>query len=116
MPGKPVLDTAHAVATSVAAVPNVPGAMLSVSANGRAAGTGIIWASHSFSGNANQQVRPGILRAFDAETLAELWNSQQDPARDDCGKFAKFSYPTVANGKVYLASFSHQLCVYGLGS
>jgi hypothetical protein len=28
--------------------------------------------------------------------------------------FAKFCPPTVANGKVYVATFSRQLCIYGL--
>jgi hypothetical protein len=35
-------------------------------------------------------------------------------ARDDTGVFAKFCPPTVAGGKVYLATFSDQLNVYGL--
>ena len=30
------------------------------------------------------------------------------------GNFAKFSSPTIANGKVYLGTFSNQLIVYGL--
>jgi PKD repeat protein len=44
----------------------------------------------------------------------ELWNSQQNSARDAVGSFAKFVPPTVANGKVYLATFSGQLDVYGV--
>ena len=48
------------------------------------------------------------------ENSQELWNSLDDGARDDCGNFAKFDSPTVANGKVYMGSFSRQLCVYGL--
>jgi hypothetical protein len=60
-------------------------------------------------------VRPGVLRAFDAtDASKELWNSLQDATRDDLGNFAKFSPPTVVNGKVYLPTFSNQLVVYGL--
>jgi hypothetical protein len=44
----------------------------------------------------------------------ELWNSEQVSARDSIGNFAKFVPPTVANGKVYMATFSNKLNVYGL--
>ena len=44
----------------------------------------------------------------------ELWDSQQNSARDAMGNWAKFAPPTVVNGKVYLATFSNQLLVYGL--
>jgi hypothetical protein len=88
---------------------------LSLSANGNQAGTGIVWGSGAFSGNANEQTVAGILRAFDATDLTkELWDSKQNAARDDVGNYAKFSPPTIANGKVYLATFSNQLLVYGL--
>lgn len=87
---------------------------MSVSANGSQAGTGIIWAPGSYSGDADSQIVPGILRALDASNVStELWNSKQN-ARDDLGNYAKFCPPTIANGKVYLATFSNQLVVYGL--
>lgn len=90
------------------------GAMLSVSSNGDLPGTGILWASYAASGDANQQTRPGILRAFDAQDVTkELWNNSVDP-NDAAGNYAKFSSPTIANGHVYLATFSNQLVVYGL--
>jgi hypothetical protein len=93
----------------------MPGGILSISANGNAAGSGIVWASHPYSQNANQAVVQGILRAYDASNLShELWNSQQNAARDGVGLFAKFCPPTIANGKVYMASFSGYLAVYGL--
>lgn len=99
--------------TSPAGNSNV--APLSVSANGSTSGTGIIWAALSFSGDSNQQTVSGILRAFDATNLStELWDSKQNATRDDVGNYAKFSPPTIANGKVYLATFSNQLLVYGL--
>lgn len=96
-----------------------PGAYLSVSANG---GTnGIVWANAVLSGDANHGSVPGALRAYDANNIAtELWNNQQNAARDSCNNFAKNGYATIANGKVYLGSFgtanvgSGQLCVYGL--
>ncbi|HVM46678.1 MAG TPA: hypothetical protein VMU04_01560 [Candidatus Acidoferrum sp.] len=98
-----------------AAASGQPGAMLAVSANGTNAGTGIVWASHNLAGDANQQVRPGILHAYNAQNISnELWNSQQLSARDTVGNFAKFVAPTVANGKVYMATFSNRLNVYGL--
>jgi hypothetical protein len=95
--------------------PGMPGGMLSLSANGSAAGTGIVWAAVPLSGSANQNVRPGILRAFDATDITrELWNSELNATRDAVGNFAKFSYPTIANGKVYLATFSNKLVAYGV--
>lgn len=100
---------------SITAPDGMPGAMLSVSAAGSATGSGIVWASLPFSGNANLETVPGVLRAFDASNVAiELWNSMQDPSRDDLGNFAKYTPPTIASGKVYLATFSNQLVVYGL--
>ena len=90
-------------------------AVLSLSANGSKAGTGIVWAARSYSGDANLQPQPGILHAFDATDLThELWDSNQNAARDNLGLYAKFSPPTVAKGKVYLGTFSGQLQVYGL--
>ena len=105
--------------TSQSTVQNSSGfsnaAPLSLSASGSASGTGIVWSSASFSGVATGIARPGIIRAFDATDLTrELWNSQQNLNRDDVGTYAKFVPPTVANGKVYVGSFSGQLLVYGL--
>ncbi len=62
--------------------------------------------------DANQHIVRGILRAYDASDLSkEIWNSQLAAGdsvsadSDSIGNFAKFCPPTVANGKVYLASF-----------
>ena len=95
--------------------PNMPGGFLSVSADGAKAGTGIVWATTPVDDDANRRAVPGVLRAYDASDVSkELWNSLQLPARDDLGLFAKFCPPTVVNGKVYLATFSNHLVVYGL--
>lgn len=102
-------------ASPEAAPDGTPGGILSVSANGRKSGTAIVWASHQLGGSANQTVRAGILHAYNAENVSEeLWNSEQNSARDSVGLFAKFVPPTIANGKVYLATFSNRLNVYGL--
>jgi len=91
------------------------GAVLSVSSNGSQAGTGIVWAAYANSGDAESFVTPGILRAFDASDVShELWNNRQNAARDSAGTYAKFSSPTIANGHVYLPTFSHRVVVYGL--
>lgn len=92
----------------------MPGGFLSISANGSTPGSGIVWASHPMT-NANHAISLGVLRAYDASNVGiELWNSTQNLDRDDVGEYAKFNAPTVVNGKVYLATFSHELNVYGL--
>ena len=107
--------------TAMRDVPNEghPGAMLSLSANGNR--DGILWAAIHATGDSWHESRPGILHAYDATDIRhELWNSLEIPARDDCGEYSKMAPPTIANGKVYLASFGSenvgagQFCVYGL--
>jgi outer membrane protein assembly factor BamB len=99
----------------------MPGAMLSLSADGKKLGTAILWASLPPFLNANHGSVDGVLTAyhatqFDAQgRLVQLWHSHQNP-QDDPGIFAKFCCPTVADGKVFLATFSNKLQIYGLRS
>jgi hypothetical protein len=107
------LDPLPLAASPQPAPDGMPGASMSISANG--ATDGILWAYLPLSGDANQAVVPGELRAFDAANVGvELWNSTQNAASDSPGSFAKFTSPTVANGRVYLSTFSNAVCVYGL--
>ena len=102
--------------TVVTPAGSMPGAMLSLSADQSRPGTGILWASHPTKEDANHGVVDGTLRALDATDLKrELWNSDQAVGqRDVLGTIAKFSVPTVANGRVYAATFSNKVVVYGL--
>ena len=110
-----LLDPTGQIAFSGAGPTGQSGAVLSVSSNGSKDGTGILWASYAFSGDAEHTVSPGVLRAFDANDVTkELWNNRQNVARDGAGNYAKFSSPTIANGHVYLPTFSSRVVVYGL--
>ena len=93
-----------------------PGGILTLSANGEAPGSGVVWATTAGSGDAeNNPPVPGVLYAFNAGNVAtELWNSTMNAARDGFGNFAKFVPPLVANGRVYVATWSDQVAVYGL--
>ena len=86
---------------------------ISLSANGTAQGTAILWAAYSQSGAADGHNYPGIFQAFDASTLQEIWGSEMNPSRDYSGSWSKWSPPTIANGKVYLATFDGLVNVYG---
>ena len=86
-------------------VAGYPGSMLAVSsANGRS-GTSILWA-----------VDPsGVVHAYDALNVAtELWNSSQDASRDSLGTFSKFGQPAIADGRVYVPTFSNKVVAYAL--
>jgi len=90
-----------------------PGAMLTLSANGN--NNGIVWTSLNSQGDADHRQPPGEIRAYDPTNLSQaLWTSTAIPARDDLGLWMKWVPPVVVNGKVYVATQSNQLMVYGL--
>lgn len=90
------------------------GACMSTSSNGSDDNSAILWVTHANNCDANHQTCPGIVRAFSATDLNnELWNSKQVTS-DDIGNFAKFNSPVTANGKLYVATFSNNVAVYGL--
>jgi hypothetical protein len=91
------------------------GAALTLSANGTTSGTGLLWATLPVSQDGDHGTVAGVMRVLGATDLThELWNSLQNPSRDDIGVWAKFNPPTVANGKVYVGSFSNTVSVFGL--
>ena len=92
----------------------MPGGMLTLSANGSQAGSGIIWASVPRAGDAVSAAVPGNLYAFNAENLGLLWSSTG--TGQDMLNFSKGSIPVVANGKLYVGSLSRFVEVYGLTS
>lgn len=79
-----------------------PGCVPTISANGPS--NGIVWS-----------IEPtATLHAHDASNLAnELYNSDQNQARDALDSWVKFSAPTVANGRVYVGTQT-ALVAYGL--
>ncbi|HSU54954.1 MAG TPA: discoidin domain-containing protein [Candidatus Dormibacteraeota bacterium] len=91
----------------------MPGGQMWVSGTGASA---VLWETVPFSADANHATVAGILRAFDPSTGIEIYNSHQNQTRDDYGNFAKNPSPVVANGKVYVSTFSGWLAVYGLGA
>jgi uncharacterized protein (TIGR03437 family) len=87
---------------------------MSLSANGTQGG--IVWLA---TGDTAEEGVPGTLHALDASNLSnELWNSDLAAGnRDTLGRFAKFAVPMVANGRVYVPTFSNTVEVYSvLGS
>jgi hypothetical protein len=90
------------------------GANLVVSSNGAVDSTAILWVNHADNCDANHQLCPGVLQAINATNVNQLlWSSDQNRG-DTVGTYAKFNNPTVANGKVYLGTFSGSVKVYGL--
>jgi len=89
-----------------------PGTNTVVSSGGTSGG--VLWAiDTNKNGTAGRATGPFILRAYDATNLAtRLWSSDASSA-DTGGNAAKFSVPTVANGKVYVGGLD-KLTVYGL--
>ncbi len=106
------------VATSPVVAPaNHEGAPMSISTSGPDAGPGILWLLMALTDGDGYFEDPtgGVLRAFStADVTTELWDSNLNPARDSVGSVAKFTTPTVANGRVYTATFAGVVDVYGL--
>jgi hypothetical protein len=76
---------------------------MSISSNGSS--NGIVWAIEAAGVN--------VLHAYDAlDVSKELYNSSQAGGRDQFGVAVRFTVPTVANGKVYVAG-QNQVTVFG---
>jgi hypothetical protein len=95
---KKIKESPDATSIDLIAPDGMPGGALSISANGRQ--DGIVWVSMPNQGNATAGAHRGSLVALDARDLRHLWD-------DQCiWYFAKFNPPTVADGRVFLATFA----------
>ncbi len=105
---------------------SMPGGILSLSANGSTAHSGVVWAvieepvdtcaappdetrscSTVDTCDAMCFTMPGHFYAFDAETLTRLFDARVP-------RYSKFTPPTIARGKVVLGTSNNELVVYGL--
>jgi hypothetical protein len=105
----PVTGLLSTTALATATYSGFPGPTPSISANGT--NDAIVWTLQVDGyGNSAQ----AILHAYDASNIStELYNSNQNSARDQPGPAVKFTVPTVVNGKVYVPTAT-QISVYGL--
>ena len=83
-----------------------PGVTPSISSSGN--DSAIVWAYEN-RGSGHQ----AVLHAYDAISLAELYNSSRNPARDTFGVGNKFITPTICQGEV-LAATTNSVAVFGL--
>jgi hypothetical protein len=82
----------------------------------------IVWGIEKTDGGCSEQdlgpscpTKPnGILYAFDAVSLAQLYSSTC--SADQINQATKFSVPTVANGKVYVGTQSNNTKSPGMGT
>jgi hypothetical protein len=86
-----------------------PGAVPTISANGTA--NAILWVLRSDGFTTSG---PAVLYAYAAGNISSgsIYNSNENPSRDNPGGAIVFAVPTVANGKVYVGAVD-QLTVYG---
>jgi hypothetical protein len=97
---------------------SMPGGILSLSYS-NSPPSALVWALHPLRDDALENIVEGMMTVFDATPLpcigggctpgvgdlALLWHSKLNAARDDVGLFAKFTPATIADGKVFVASF-----------
>lgn len=115
-----IASRADALSSAPGNIGGMTGGMIAVSSNG--ANNGIVWTLAPIDGNANQQVVPGIVRAYDATAfdpinngddtrkLKLLWDSTKAGV---AFHFSKFCPPMVADGKLFVATYDGRVDVYG---
>jgi hypothetical protein len=92
----------------------MPGGMLSVNIDPSGSGLGVVFASvkncdeKDYPACSDSQDR-GILRAYNPFNMQKIWANDGENYW-----FAKFVPPTVANGRVFLATASGKVLIYGL--
>jgi hypothetical protein len=82
----------------------------SYSSNADGSGTKILWC---LSNSGTQSLSAGRLVAFNADSMATLWSSNT-VGGDALGNWGKWAQPVVEGGRVYVATFSNTVVVYGL--
>lgn len=83
-----------------------PGASIEGSSNSSA--NGIVWAL-TVAANASTSAQAATFRALNASTLVELWNDG-----GTIGNLSKYTSPTIHDGKIYVATQSNKIAVYGV--
>ena len=96
----------------------MPGGMVSVNVDPSGNGLGVVFASVKICDEPGRGYRAcddsqdfGVLRAYDPFTMALLWDDTREPEKY---WFAKLVPPTVANGRVFLATASGKVLIYGI--
>ncbi len=92
--------------------PTIPSAYIGMALSANESKNGILWVT---TGDYSQDGVPGTLHALDPTNLSkEFWNSSLAAnGRDTLGGLAKFAPPTIANGRVYVPTFSNSVTIYG---
>jgi len=86
-----------------------------ISANGTSNAIAWVVQTDGYNNGSPVSSAPAILHAFNATNLSqELYNSSQNPTRDNPGGAMKYTVPTVVNGKVYVAA-EYAVSVFGTG-
>jgi outer membrane protein assembly factor BamB len=85
----------------------MPGGTLSLSADGTRPGSAIVWATLRGPKDGDPRAAARLI-AHDAETLDVIWETTY-PSE------ARWMPPTIADGKVFVATGAGKLLIYGLG-
>jgi outer membrane protein assembly factor BamB len=97
----------------------MPGGMLSLSANGTIAGTGVVWATLRTTDPSNRCQTRDKLLAYDAQTLRLIWQDDFGWANNaPVDATPKWGVPTIADGKLLVgtmhANGTGRLLIYEL--
>jgi LysM repeat protein len=112
------LCNGNSVVSTTATFPT--GATPTISAGSTDASDAIVWAiggqvqDQSTLGTSDHN--PGVLSAFDANTLAQLYSSCNSCTSDAINPSTKFSVPVPANGNVYVGTESDNVNNVGMGT
>jgi hypothetical protein len=106
------LRNGQLVLENTADLPKFPDAGATPAVSSHGTQDGIVWAISTY--NWQRAGPPAVLHAYNAANVREeLFNSEQNSARDRAGEALRFTSPLVANGRVYVGTRS-ELDVYGL--
>ncbi len=106
------LNNGQAVLAHTANSANYPDAGATPVVSSHGTQDGVVWAVATY--NWQRSGPPAVLHAYDAADVSnELFNSEQNSARDRAGEALRFTMPLVAGGRVYVGT-RRELDIYGL--